>query len=93
MPTWHKPVILQHNKERIAGVDAAADDDADTMIMMIKIMMIKITVNEDDGDEDGNNDDDDEFNQAELKNMQEILWWRNLKQKNQLIYTMCMLQR
>ena len=38
--------MLQHNEERIAGVDAAADDVADTMITMIKIM-----VNEDDGDE------------------------------------------
>ena len=73
MPTWHKPAMLQHNKERIAGVDAAADDDADMMIMMIKITMIKIMVNEDDSDKDGNNDDDDEFNQAELKNMQESL--------------------
>ena len=56
--------MLHHNKERIAGVDAAADDDADMMIMMIKIMMIEIKVNE---------DDNDEFNQAELKNMQESL--------------------
>ena len=39
MPTWHKPNMLQHNTERIAGVDAAADDVADMMIMMIKIMV------------------------------------------------------
>ena len=64
MPTQHEPAMLQHNKERIAGVDAAADD-ADTMTTMIKIMMIKVTVND-----DGDNDDDVEFNQAELKNMQ-----------------------
>ena len=73
MPTQQEPAMLQHNKERIAGVDAAADDDTDTMITMIKIMMIKVTVNEDDGDEDDDNDDDDEFNQAELKNVQESL--------------------
>ena len=72
MSTWHGPVMLQHNKERIAGVDAAADDDADMMITMIKIMMIKITVNEDDNDKDNNNDDDDEYNKDELKNMQEV---------------------
>ena len=56
--------MLQHNKERITGVDATADDDPDTIIMMIKII-----VNED----DDNDDDDDEFNQAELKNRQESL--------------------
>ena len=60
--------MLQHNKERIAVVDDAVDNDADTVmkIMMMKITMIKITMNEDDGDEDDNDEDDDE-----LKNMQE----------------------
>ena len=68
MPTWHKTIMLQHNKKRIAGVDAAADDVADTTITMIKIM-----VNEDDGDKDDDTDNDDAFNQSELKNMQESL--------------------
>ena len=36
-------------------------------------MMIKIMVNEDDGDEDNDYNDDDEFNQAELKTIQESL--------------------
>ena len=60
--------MLQHNKEGIAGVDAAADDVAD-----MTIMMIKITVNEDDSDEDDDYDNDDEFNQAELKTIQDSL--------------------
>ena len=59
--------MLQHNKERIAGVDVAADDIADI------IMMIKITVYKDDGDKDDNYDNDDEFNPAELRTIQESL--------------------
>ena len=52
MSTWHGPAhaMLQHNKERIAVVDDAADDDADKMMVMIKITMIKVTMNEDDND-------------------------------------------
>ena len=72
MSTQHRPasVMLQHNKERIAVVDNAVDDDVDTMmkIMMMKIMIIKITMNDDDNDED-----DDEYHEDELKNMQEGL--------------------
>ena len=36
-------------------------------------MMIKIMMNEDDDGKDNNNDDDDEYDQNELKNMQEGL--------------------
>ena len=84
---WHEPNMLQHNKERIAGVDVAADDVADTMMVMMKMAVV-----EGDGDkDDDNDDDDDEFNKAELKTRQGHLWQRDLKAK--LTYTICMLQR
>ena len=38
---------------------------------MIKITMIKVMMNEDDDDKDNNDDNDDEYDQDELKNMQE----------------------
>ena len=65
MPTQHEPNMLQHNKERIAGVDAAADDVADTTMAMMNM-----AVYEDDSDTDDDNDDDDEFNKAKLKTRQ-----------------------
>ena len=47
-----------------------------------RIAVVDDVDNDDADNDDKDDDDDDDDDEDELKNMQEDLWWRNLKQKS-----------